>query len=129
MIATLQERAKTLTELVDAAHYYLSEEITFDDKAAKKFLTKDTVAPMESLIRKLSTLEDFIEANIEQAFTATLQENGLQMGQLAQPVRVALTGGIVSPGIHDVIAVLGKERTIRRLQRALEYIGQLDSPS
>src|SRR6266480_2484791 len=129
MIATLQERAKTLTELVDAAHYYLSEEITFDDKAAKKFLTKDTVAPMESLIRKLSALEDFIEANIEQAFAATLQENGLQMGQLAQPVRVALTGGTVSPGIYDVIAVLGKERTIRRLQKALEYIQQLDSPS
>src|SRR6266513_3616626 len=129
MIATLQERAKTLTELVDAAHYYLSEEITFDDKAAKKFLIKDAVAPIGSLIRKLSALEDFIEANIEQAFTATLQENGLQMGQLAQPVRAALTGGIVSPGIHDVIAVLGKERTIRRLQKALEYIQQLDSPS
>ena len=44
------------------------------------------------------------------------------MGALAQPVRVALTGGTVSPGIHDVIAVLGKERTIRRLQSALEYI-------
>src|SRR5690242_6316095 len=82
MIATLQERAKTLTELVDAAHYYLSDEITFDDKAAKKFLTKDAVAPIESLIRKLSALDDFIEANIEQAFAATLQDNGLQMGQL-----------------------------------------------
>jgi len=129
MLATLQERAKTLTELVDAAHYYLSDEITFADKAAKKFLIKDAVAPIESLIRKLSALDDFIEANIEQAFAATLQENGLQMGQLAQPVRVALTGGTVSPGIHDVIAVLGKERTIRRLQKALEYIQQLDSTS
>jgi glutamyl-tRNA synthetase len=129
MLATLQERAKTLTELVDAAHYYLSDEITFADKAAKKFLIKDAVAPIESLIRKLSALDDFIEANIEQAFAATLQENGLQMGQLAQPVRVALTGGTVSPGIHDVIAVFGKERTIRRLQKALEYIQQLDSPS
>ena len=44
------------------------------------------------------------------------------MGELAQPVRVALTGATVSPGIHDVIAVLGKERTIRRLQKAFEYI-------
>jgi glutamyl-tRNA synthetase len=61
-------------------------------------------------------------------FTNTLNEHGLQMGNLAQPVRVALTGGTVSPGIHDVIAVLGKERTIRRLQKALEYIRQLDSP-
>jgi glutamyl-tRNA synthetase len=127
MIATLQERAKTLTELVDAAHYYLSDEITFDDKAAKKFLTKDAHEPIESLMQKLSTLGDFTEANIEQAFTATLQEKGLQMGQLAQPVRVALTGSTVSPGIHDVIAVLGKERTIQRLRKALDFIQQLDS--
>ena len=127
MIATLQERAKTLTELVDAAHYYLSDKITFDDKAAKKFLTRDALEPIKNLIEKLSGLDDFSEANIEQAFTATLQEKDLQMGQLAQPVRVALTGSTVSPGIHDVIAVLGKERTIRRLQKALEYIRQLDS--
>ena len=122
MIATLRERAKTLTELVDAAHYYLSDEISFDDKAAKKFLTKEAAAPLQSLIPKLSALGDFTAPAIEQAFTSTLEEHRLQMGTLAQPVRVALTGGTVSPGIHDVIAVLGKERTIRRLEKALEYI-------
>jgi len=129
MIATLQERAKTLTELVDTAHYYLSDEIVFDAKAAKKFLTRDAAAPIQSLIEKLAMLSEFTEAAIEQAFTNTLNEYGIPMGKLAQPVRVALTGATVSPGIHDVIAVLGKERTIRRLQKALESIQQLDSPS
>lgn len=128
MIATLRERAKTLVELVDAAHYYLSDQITFDDKAAKKLLTKDVEVPLQSLIEKLSNLRNFEEAAIEDAFTKTLTEHGLQMGKLAQPVRVALTGGTVSPGIHDVITVLGKERTIRRLRKALEYLRQLDSP-
>ena len=124
MIVTLQERAKTLVELVDAAHYYLAEDITFDEKAAKKFLTKESVAPMESLIQKLSALSEFTEAAIERAFTETLETHGLQMGALAQPVRVALTGGTVSPGIHDVISVLGKERAIGRLRKALDYVGQ-----
>jgi glutamyl-tRNA synthetase len=128
MIATLRERAKTLVELVDAAHYYLSDQITFEDKAAKKLLTKDVEAPLQSLIEKLSNLGNFEEAAIEEAFTKTLTEHGLQMGKLAQPVRIALTGGTVSPGIHDVITVLGKERTIRRLRKALEYLCQLDSP-
>ena len=128
MIATLRERAKTLTELVDSASYYLTDEIAFDEKAAKKFLTQDAAAPIESLVQKLSALGDFNEAAIEQAFTGTLNEHALQMGELAQPVRVALTGSTVSPGIHDVIAVLGKERTVRRLQKALEIIRQLDSP-
>jgi glutamyl-tRNA synthetase len=122
MVATLQERAKTLVELVDTAHYYLAEEIIFDEKAAKKFLTRESAAPIASLVQKLSALGDFTEAAIERAFTQTLEEHGLQMGALAQPVRVALTGGTVSPGIHDVIAVLGKERTIRRLQSALDSI-------
>ena len=122
MVATLQERAKTLVELVDAAHYYLAEEIIFDEKAAKKFLTMESAAPIATLVQKLSALGDFTEAAIERAFTQTLEEHGLQMGALAQPVRVALTGGTVSPGIHDVIGVLGKERTIRRLQSALDSI-------
>jgi len=128
MIATLQERAKTLVELVDGAHYYLSDEIKLDEKAVKKFLIADTAAPIQSLIDKLAALGEFTEAAIEQAFTVTLSEYALAMGKLAQPVRVALTGGTVSPGIHDVIAVLGKERTLKRLQKALEFISQLDSP-
>lgn len=127
MLATLRERAKTLTELVDAAHYYLSDEIVLDPKAAEKFLTKDAVAPIQTLLEKLAALSDFSESAIEKAFSATLSEHQLPMGKLAQPVRVALTGGTVSPGIHDIIAVLGKERTIRRLHKALEFIRQLDS--
>jgi len=75
-------------------------------------------------MEKLSALAEFDEAHVEQAFDATLQEHKLTMGQLAQPVRVALTGATVSPGIHDVIVVLGKERTLKRLQRALDYIHQ-----
>jgi glutamyl-tRNA synthetase len=127
MIATLRERAKTLTELVDTAHYYLSDDIVLDRKAAEKFLTKDAVMPIQTLIEKLKELSEFSEAVIEKAFSATLSEHQLPMGKLAQPVRVALTGSTVSPGIHDVIAVLGKERTIRRLRKALESIRQLDS--
>jgi glutamyl-tRNA synthetase len=127
MLATLRERAKTLTELVGAAHYYLSDDIVLDRKTAEKFLTEDTVAPIQTLLQNLAALSDFSEAAIEQAFSATLSQHHLPMAKLAQPVRVALTGGIVSPGIHDVIAVLGKERTIRRLENALEFIRQLDS--
>jgi len=122
MIATLQERAKTLVELVDAAHYYLSDEIKLDEKAAKKFLSNDVAVPMRDLMQQLAALDDFTEPAIESAFENILRAHGLPMGKLAQPVRVALTGGTVSPGIHDVIAVLGKARTMRRLQTALELI-------
>jgi len=122
MIATLQERAKTLVDLVDQAHFYLTDNIAIDDKAAKKFLAADAAKPLSTLIERLTALDDFSEAKIEQTFAAVLQELGLSMGQLAQPVRVALTGSTVSPGIHEVIAVLGKERTLKRLQAALAHL-------
>src|SRR6185369_9298278 len=60
MIATLQERAKTLAEMVDAARYYLVEDIDYEEKTAQKFLTKDAAAPMQSLVEKLSDLTDFL---------------------------------------------------------------------
>jgi glutamyl-tRNA synthetase len=122
MIRTLQERAKTLVELVDMARYYLSDDFSRDEKAAQKFLKAEMAAPLKSLTERLTALDDFSEAAIEREFAAVLQEHNLSMGQLAQPVRVALTGSTVSPGIHDVIAVLGKERTLRRLRAALQSL-------
>jgi glutamyl-tRNA synthetase len=98
------------------------DEIAIDEKAAKKFLTLEVRVPITKLIEKLTGLDDFTEVNIEQAFAGVLQESGLSMGQLAQPVRVALTGSAASPGIHEVIAVLGKERTLRRLRSALQRL-------
>jgi glutamyl-tRNA synthetase len=65
---------------------------------------------------------DFSEAKIQAAFEKVLTRFGLKLGQLAQPVRVALTGGTVSPGIYEVIAVLGRDRTVTRLQKAIAQI-------
>jgi glutamyl-tRNA synthetase len=120
MIATLRERSKTLVELVDSAGFYLTDDTTIDENAAHKFLTAEIRVPLGKLVDKLAGLDDFTEASIEQAFSVVLQELGWSMGKLAQPVRVALTGSTVSPGIHEVIAVLGKERTIKRLCSALQ---------
>jgi glutamyl-tRNA synthetase len=122
MTATLKERAKTLAELVEQAHYYLSDDISLDEKAAKKFLTPEITAPLRDLMQKLSDLPDFSDSAVQQAFAEVLEQTGLSMGKLAQPVRVALTGSTVSPGIHEVIAVLGKERTLKRLNTALQRL-------
>ncbi|HKA33973.1 MAG TPA: glutamate--tRNA ligase [Candidatus Binatia bacterium] len=122
MVATLQERAKTLVELVELAHFYLSEDIKYDEKATKKFLTPEIRAPLEELIQKLQAIDDFNEKNIEAAFNEVLQRHHLQLGKLAQPVRVALTGSTVSPGIYEVLAVLGKERSLKRMRAVLARI-------
>lgn len=121
-IATLRERAKTLADLVALGHYYFSEDITIDQKAADKFLNGEIAGPLERLIQKLEALDNFDEDAVSRAFREVLDHTGLSMGKLAQPVRVALTGSTVSPGIHDVIAVLGRERTLKRLRAALRRL-------
>ncbi len=120
MIATLRERAKTLVELVDFAHFYLVDPITLDPKAAAKFLRAEIIEPLTALTDELEALDgEFNEAAVQPAFERVLAKFGIKLGQLAQPVRVALTGGTVSPGIYEVIAVLGKARTLARLRQAI----------
>jgi glutamyl-tRNA synthetase len=120
MIASLRERAKTLVELVDFASFYLTDAIEIDPKAAAKFLKPEIVDPLQALARELESLDgDFSEAALQTGFERVLAQFNLKLGQLAQPVRVALTGGTVSPGIYEVIAVLGRERTVSRLQAAI----------
>jgi glutamyl-tRNA synthetase len=119
MIATLRERAKTLVELVDFATFYLNENIAIDPKAAAKFLKPEIVEPLQSLADALAAVEgDFTEGAIQTVFEKVLNRYNLKLGQLAQPVRIALTGGTVSPGIYEVIAVLGRDRTVARLRAA-----------
>jgi len=123
MVMTLRERAKTLVELVDFAGFYLKEEIEVDPKAAAKFLKADIAEPLKSLAEQLDALGgEFSEAAVQAVFERILIRFNLKLGQLAQPVRVAITGGTVSPGIYEVIGVLGRERTVTRLRAAIRRI-------
>lgn len=121
-IPTLQPRTHSLVEMADAMKFYLTDEITCDPAAAKKFLTPGMVEPFKRLIHSLEALDVFDEASLEQAFQEVASAMALKLGKIAQPVRVALTGQTVSPGIFEIINVLGKEAVLARLRRALEYM-------
>jgi len=124
MVATLKERAKTLVELVDFAKFYLRDDIDIDAKAAAKFLKPEVKEQLLALADELDKLGgDFSETSIQRVFEEVLARFSMKLGQLAQPVRVALTGGTVSPGIYEVIAVLGRARTVTRLRKAVAQIG------
>jgi glutamyl-tRNA synthetase len=122
IIPTLQPRSKTLQEMADQAHFFYTEIETYDEKAAKKFLKGSVLEPLNTLKDRLEATEDYSEASLETLFSALLEEYHIKLGKIAQPVRVALTGTSVSPGIFEIIAVLGKERTIRRLDKAIRFI-------
>ncbi len=121
-IATLQSRCQTLVEMARAMGFYLVDQVTYDPQAAKKFLTSDMRQPFAELLTVLDRLNGFDEKMLEAAFHEVADQLGLKLGKLAQPVRVALTGVTVSPGLFELIDVLGKETVLGRLRKALEYI-------
>jgi glutamyl-tRNA synthetase len=122
VVKTLQDRAKTLVEMADGARFYFEPPRAFEEQAASKFLTAEQRGVLELLIKHLGALNAFTIEDVEGAFKAVMEESGLKLGKIGPTVRVALTGGTVSPGIYDVVAVLGKDAVLARLQKALAAI-------
>lgn len=123
LVRALRERSQTLVEMADKAAPFFHETITMDHDAVKKFLTMAVQPALTRLVAVLDQTSVFEHDALAQGFQSVLAETGLSMGKLAQPVRVALTGGTVSPGIFDVMALLGRERTRIRLTKAIDLIG------
>lgn len=121
-LATLQERAQTLVELVESGRYYFTDDIAIDPAAAAKFLTGAVAEPLLSVRDRCASLDPWTVESLTAAFNEVLTQHGLKLGKLAQPVRVAVTGGTASPGIFEVLEILGRERTVARLDRALANI-------
>jgi len=113
--------------MADSVMFYYADDISYDAKAAKKFLKETALEPLNLLADNIDAIEDFSEKNLEQAFLAVMESTGLKLGKIAQPVRVALTGTTVSPGIFEVIEVLGKDKTVSRIKAAAEFITAEDS--
>ena len=121
-IDTLKQRSKTLIELAKSLRYYIAEEVEYDEKARAKFLNEKSRDMLIELKDGLNSISDFSETEIEKLFKAIIERHEVKLGKLAQPVRVALTGGTQSPGIFEVLDVMGKTKAIRRLERAIEII-------
>ena len=119
---TLKARSGTLVEMAEKACFYFVDGVSFDQKAAEKFLTPETAPILEELLARIKVLDPFNQHGLEQIFSGFIEQSGLKMKAIAQPLRVALTGTTVSPGLFEVMGVLGKDKTVQRIERAIEYI-------
>ncbi len=128
VIATLSARSKTLAEMAEQALFYYRPEVVYAPDAERKFLTADALAPLKALAERLEGLADFSEPTLEGAFQAVMAATGLKLGKIAQPVRVALTGRTASPGIFEVVSILGREQTLARLRAAIARIESKPGP-
>lgn len=118
----LRERSKTLAEMAQRARFFAVAEaaLSYEPDAVRKHWKAAAVPAVQDLAGELSRVDSWDVAAIEAAFEAVrARHQGLALGKLAQPVRVAVTGSAASPGIFETLALLGRERSVARLARAL----------
>ncbi len=122
VIETLQPRSKTLVEMAQSAAFYYKDEVEFDEKAAKKFLKSDIIPVLQKSADYVKGLGEYTQETLENVFKQIMEETDLKFGKIAQPLRVAITGTTVSPGIFEMLLALGQERTVQRIIRAVKFI-------
>jgi glutamyl-tRNA synthetase len=119
IVVSQRERAKTLKEMALNSRFFFGEAVTLDAKAAEKHLTGDAKTLLGELCVRLGKLADWKAAAIHGELENLAKEKSLGLGKVAQPLRVAVTGGTVSPPIDATLELLGRERTLARLAAAL----------
>ncbi len=120
LVVMVRERTKTLVDMVAWVTPYFGRDVTMEEEAARKFLTPAIVPALAKLAARFEAEPAFHKEQWETIFKQVVEEQGMKMGQLAQPVRVALTGRTASPGLFDVMDVLGRDRALSRLNKGIE---------
>jgi glutamyl-tRNA synthetase len=120
-VKTLKKRANTLVEMAQGAAFYFKE-ITYERQADEKFLQPQMVELLEDLLSDLKGATEFDQEELEKIFSAYLDKHQIKLGKVAQPLRVALTGKAISPGIFEVMEVLGQEMVVKRLSDTITHI-------
>lgn len=124
VVEAFRERAKTLVEMAEGARIFYQADVDHDPQAVAKHLTGEIKPALEMLAQRLAQLSQWQPAELHQAIVATAEHFGLKLGKIAQPLRVVLTGSTISPPIDVTLALLGRERSLDRLQFALAHFLQ-----
>ncbi len=127
VVDALRERAQTLHEMAQSSVFFYQDFDDYHEKAARKNLKASSHEALAKVRKALAALDDWQAEPIHQVVMATAEAMDLKLGKVAQPVRVAVCGGPVSPPIDITLELLGRDKTLARLDRALAYIDGLEN--
>jgi len=120
-VKTLKARSKTLLDMSERSLFYFKD-ITYENETDEKFLLPEGLEILKDLLLDLKGATSFDQKELENIFSILLERHQIKLGIIAQPLRVALTGTSVSPGIFEVMGVMGQEMVIKRLSNAISHI-------
>ncbi len=116
------ERCETLLEVVDKSVYFFQDYQCFDEKAARKNFKGEAKSVLVDLLQRFSEQEAWQAGPLHNVILAVSEQRQMKLGKVAQPLRVALTGGAVSPPLDQTLFHLGRDKVLRRLQKAIDFI-------
>jgi glutamyl-tRNA synthetase len=118
IVGMIKERAHFVTELYDLADYFFVAPTSYDEKAAKNW-KEETPELMQKVIVELNNITDFTSLNIETLLKEWMTTNEIGMGKVMQPLRLSLVGALKGPHLFDIIEMIGKEESIKRIEKAI----------
>lgn len=122
LLDILRERSKTLLDMIDGAKSIINTPQSYDEKAVNKFINEESMSLLKSYTELLKALPDSAQASVlEAATTEFLTQNSKKLKDLAQPLRIAITGNSVSPGIFEVMQVIGTKEVANRIEKFIKF--------
>ncbi|WP_309614223.1 glutamate--tRNA ligase [Flavobacterium sp.] len=121
IVSLVKERANFVSEFWDMSSFFFEAPTSYDEKASKNW-KEDTPRTMQELISVLENISDFTSANIEFVVKDWMTQNEIGMGKVMQPFRLSLVGALKGPHLFDIVELIGKEETIKRLEKAIDSL-------
>jgi glutamyl-tRNA synthetase len=122
VVVALRERSKTLKEMAAASRYFYEDFESYDEKAAKKNFKGEATRVLKQLLVQFTAMEEWDGEALHQIVLETAQAMDLKLGKVAQPLRVAISGQAATPAIDVTLSLLGRSKTLARIQRAIDFI-------
>ena len=121
IVSLIKERAHFVNEFWDLADYFFVAPTSYDEKAAKNW-KEETPVLMQQVISELNNIEDFSSVNIETLLKEWMTTNEIGMGKVMQPLRLSLVGALKGPHLFDIIEMIGKNESIKRIEKAIQTL-------
>lgn len=123
VVALVREKVWTLLEVAEGMGYFFTNNFEYDQKGVEKYFSVDgALDTLEKVLQLIKTAESFDKDELEKLYRAYAESQGIKVGQLIHPTRLALTGRTVTPGLFEVMELIGREECISRIQKAIDYI-------
>jgi len=125
LVSVQKDRIETVKDLAEHSAFFYEDFKKYDEKMAEKYLQPVLLKPFKALYEEFDNNTSWDNENIKSILNKLAEEFDIKIGKLAQPLRVAITGKNVSPGIYDTVRLLGREKTLKRLNNAIKFIESL----